>query len=64
MTTNVPSERLLEKIKDAISNQTSTEKNNTECLHHFGYLSELPKNKLIPEECLLCPKLLECTTTQ
>jgi hypothetical protein len=64
MTANVPSDRLLEKIKDAISNQSQIEKNNAKCPHHFGYLSELPKDKPIPEECLLCPKLLECTTTQ
>jgi hypothetical protein len=62
MTANVPSDRLLEKIKDAISNQTPTETNKTKCPHHLGYLSELPSNKSIPEECLLCPKLLECTT--
>ncbi len=64
MTSNVPSDRLLEKIRDAISNQSQIEKNSTKCPHHFGYLSELPKDKPIPEECLLCPKLLECTTAQ
>jgi hypothetical protein len=64
MTTDVPSDRLLEKIKDAISNQSQIEKNNTKCSHHFGYLSELPDNKPTPEECLLCSKLLECKTTQ
>ena len=64
MTTDVPSDGLLEKIKDAISNQSPIEKTSTKCPHHFGYLSELPKNQPIPEECLLCPKLLECKTTQ
>jgi hypothetical protein len=62
MTANVPSDGLLEKIKDAISNQAPTEKNKTKCSHHFGYLSEIPPNETIPEECLLCPKLLDCTT--
>jgi len=30
------------------------------CPHHFGYLASHPKNASIPEECLICPKILEC----
>jgi hypothetical protein len=64
MTANVPSDRLLEKIKDAISNQSPVEQNSTKCPYYFGYLSGLSKDKPVPEECLLCPRLLECITIQ
>jgi len=65
MTTNAPADRLLEKVMEAISEQATTnaekeENGQTKCAHHFGYLSELPKNASIPEECLLCPKVVEC----
>jgi hypothetical protein len=64
MTTNVPSDRLLQKVKDAISNQSQIEKTNEKCPFHFGYISELPKANPIPEECFLCAKLLKCITAQ
>lgn len=30
------------------------------CLHDFGYLSTLPKNASIPDECLGCAKIIDC----
>lgn len=65
MTTNVPADGLLEKVKDAISNQVITEsdkeeKNQSNCTHHFGYLASLPSNVSFPEECLLCSKVVDC----
>jgi len=30
------------------------------CLHRFGYLRTLPKNKPIPDECLGCSRVVEC----
>jgi hypothetical protein len=63
MTTEVPSDRLLERVKEAISNQSKIEpdnKNRTKCPHHLGYLSKLPKNTPIPEECFFCSRLVEC----
>jgi hypothetical protein len=30
------------------------------CLHFFGYLKNMPKNTLIPDECLRCSKIVEC----
>jgi len=30
------------------------------CPHHFGYLSEYPKNTPIPNECLTCTNIMEC----
>jgi len=31
-----------------------------ECLHEFGYLKNRPKGKPIPDECLTCPKMIQC----
>ena len=30
------------------------------CKHELGYLKTLPKNTPIPNECLSCPKIIEC----
>lgn len=65
MTTEVPLDRLLERVKEAISNQPpiesdKEEKNHIKCLHHFGFLSKLPKNIPIPEECFFCSRVIEC----
>jgi DNA-directed RNA polymerase subunit RPC12/RpoP len=30
------------------------------CAHHLGYLKRRPKNTPIPEECLTCPKMIDC----
>jgi len=30
------------------------------CGHRFGYLKGRAKNAAIPDECLVCPKILEC----
>ena len=30
------------------------------CKNYFGYLSIHPKDKLLPDECLICHKLIEC----
>ena len=56
---------MLDKIEQAISAQQEKEKTQVksaskECPHRFGYLSGLPKGKPVPEECLVCPKMLEC----
>lgn len=64
LTTNTSADGLFEKVLEAISDQeTNTNKeesNQTICLHYFGYLSKLPKNSSIPEDCLLCSKVVEC----
>jgi hypothetical protein len=31
------------------------------CLHHLGYLKQRPKNSPIPDECLTCIKMIDCT---
>ena len=32
------------------------------CYHDFGYLRTIPKNASIPNDCLGCPKIVECLT--
>jgi len=36
------------------------EKSPSVCAGYLGYLSTFPKNKSIPPECLICPKVLDC----
>lgn len=31
------------------------------CAHYFGFLDSLPKGVAIPDECLICPKVLQCS---
>jgi DNA-directed RNA polymerase subunit RPC12/RpoP len=31
------------------------------CAHHFGFLSTIPREGPLPDECLVCPKVLQCT---
>ncbi len=31
-----------------------------DCPARFGFLSSLPRGGLIPEECYVCPRLIEC----
>jgi DNA-directed RNA polymerase subunit RPC12/RpoP len=30
------------------------------CAHYFGFLNSIPKEMSIPDECLVCPKVLQC----
>ena len=32
------------------------------CPHSFGYLENLPKDASIPNECLTCPRVMECSS--
>lgn len=68
MSTDVPVDKVLEKVVEAIANQPSAEsgkeENKTKCLHHFGYLAELPKSSSIPEECFFCSKVVDCIAKQ
>lgn len=61
MTTELPLDSVLEKVKEAIVNQPQKDaENQVKCPYRFGYLSELSKNASIPEVCFLCPKVVEC----
>ena len=49
-------------------NQTGSEEPPTrqpsigfrKCVHHFGYLRNLPQNTAVPDECFGCPKVMRC----
>jgi hypothetical protein len=41
---------------------TQPEKPEYVCYHDFGYLRTIPKKASIPNECLGCPKIVECLT--
>jgi len=30
------------------------------CSHEFGFLNSRPKDSAIPDECLTCPRILQC----
>lgn len=32
----------------------------TTCTHHFGYLSQRSTKEQIPEECMMCEKIVQC----
>ena len=32
------------------------------CARYFGFLNSIPKDAPIPDECLICPKVLQCGT--
>jgi hypothetical protein len=36
------------------------EKDSPKCSHQFGYLSSLPNDEAVPQECTKCQELLEC----
>lgn len=31
------------------------------CPYNFGHLKTLPENAPIPDECLICPKIMQCS---
>lgn len=41
---------MVEKVEDTVSN----------CAYEFGYLRSRPKDSVIPDECLICPRILKC----
>ncbi len=59
--------KAVEKPKFVSTVSVETEKNEfsrgskpSGCPRHFGYLKEHPKRSPIPNECLTCPKIMEC----
>jgi hypothetical protein len=34
-----------------------------QCGYHFGYLSERTSGEKIPEDCMVCEKMLDCMVT-
>jgi len=59
---NTLPEKPAESIK-TVPEKVSSKKQSKdfqECVHHFGYLRNLPKNTPVPEECFGCPKVMRC----
>ena len=46
--------------KLAIQELETRAKGSSRCAGYLGYLASFPKNKPIPKECLICPKVLDC----
>ena len=34
------------------------------CVHYFGFLNTIPREISLPDECLVCPKVLQCSVRQ
>ncbi len=52
-----PANPRLVSVEDAFSFGPKSPAN---CSHHFGYLRELPESSGIPDECAVCPKVMQC----
>jgi len=52
---NVPVKTAQEKVST-----TQGPADFQECVHHFGYLKNLPKNTPVPDECFGCKQILRC----
>ena len=50
----------LQKRKPLAKSPANKEKDPSGCSHHFGYLSSLPNDEAVPQECTKCQKLVEC----
>jgi len=48
------------KGEPSVKRPEKKEKGPSRCAGYLGYLASRPKNAPIPEECLICPKVLEC----
>jgi len=49
-----------EELKPTVKLPEKEGKSPSECRHNFGYLANRPKNAPIPQECLICPKIMKC----
>jgi len=41
--------------------QPQTKTTESKCSHYFGYLKNRDKSEELPEECLICEKLIQCS---
>jgi hypothetical protein len=57
-----PNSPLIKKVEEIIlaSNEPREKKNETGCPENFGYLADRPKDTPVPQECMLCPKMVDC----
>lgn len=43
-----------------VKTHVSVKETPKECRHHLGYLRTLPEDVSIPDECLVCSKIMRC----
>ena len=55
----VESQRIVEERQVATASMKHVQERPSGCLNFFGYLRNMPKNTLIPDECLGCSKMVE-----
>jgi len=53
-------QRIVEERQVATASSKHAPERPSGCRHFFGYLRNMPKNTLIPDECLSCSKIVEC----
>ena len=57
---NEEKEEKKKKEEPPVKPPEKKEKEPSGCPHHFGYLANRAKNAPIPQECLICPKIVDC----
>jgi len=64
MAANVAVDSLWESVEEAICElkdiKANSQVDHQRCPYQFGYLVDLPDDSFIPEECLLCSKVIKC----
>ena len=61
ISTRLQKQKEKKKEEPPVEPPEEKEKGYSRCAGYLGYLATLPKNKPIPQECLNCPKVLDCT---
>jgi len=56
----VEPQKIIEERQVPTAPQKQPQERPSGCQHFFGYLRNMPKNTLIPDECLGCSKMVEC----
>lgn len=62
--TQLPLDRKILRKGRASAVEMSKQSGRTDvwkCPHSFGHLGNLPKDASIPNECLTCPRVMECS---
>jgi len=49
-----PPKSIVDRLEEKKPNEESI------CMHELGYLKTLPRKAPVPDECLSCPKIIEC----
>lgn len=55
--------QVLKKVEDLLLGSNGSQEKETKtsgCPQDFGYLANRPKDAPIPQECLFCPKMVDC----